>query len=68
MERTDNVITTYMERSLHASLKAHFCPDETCHEVKMGRYVADACDGKTIFERCFIVGNHIFCFSFEEQK
>lgn len=50
MERTDNVITTYMERSLHSALKTHFCPDKTCHEVKMGRYVADACDGKTIFE------------------
>lgn len=49
-EKTDNKITTYMERSLHASLKEHFCPDESCHELKIGRYVADACDGKTIFE------------------
>lgn len=49
-EKTDVVITTYMERSLHASLKAHFCPDESRHEVKIGRYVADACSNGTIFE------------------
>ena len=44
------LITTYMERSLHASMKKLFCPDETCHEKRIGRYVADAFDGKTIFE------------------
>ena len=49
-QKTENQITTYMERSLHASLKKHFCPSEDMHEIKMGRYVADACDGKTIFE------------------
>lgn len=49
-EKTENIITTYHERSLHATLKKHFCPDESHHEVKMGRFVADACDGKTIFE------------------
>ena len=49
-EKTENKITTYMERSLHAYLKAYFCPDESCHELKIGRYVADACDGGTIFE------------------
>ena len=50
MDRTDNVITTYMERSLHLSLKKHFCPDESCHEVKIGRFVADACADGTIYE------------------
>ena len=50
IEQTENQITTYMERSLHKSLKAHFCPDEARHEIKIGRYVADACDGDTIFE------------------
>ena len=50
VQKTDNLITTYMERSLHASLKSHFCPDESLHEIKIGRFVADACDGKTIFE------------------
>lgn len=49
-QKTENQITTYMERSLHASLKKHFCPNEDMHEIKMGRFVADACDGKTIFE------------------
>ena len=49
-EKTDNKITTYKERSLHASLKEHFCPDRSRHELKIGRYVADACDGQTIFE------------------
>lgn len=50
MQKTDNKITTYAERSLHLSMKTHFCPDTSCHEVKLGRFVADACDGKTIFE------------------
>lgn len=49
-EKTENLITTYMERSLHRSLKFHFCDDESKHEIKIGRHVADACDGKTIFE------------------
>ena len=49
-EKTENLITTYMERGLHRSLKMRFCPDEEKHEIKIGRYVADACDGKTIFE------------------
>lgn len=50
LQRTDNLITTYQERSLHSSLKSYFCPDEAGHEVRIGRFVADACDGKTIFE------------------
>lgn len=49
-EKTENLITTYMERGLHRSLKTYFCPDESKHEIKIGRFVADACDGKTIFE------------------
>lgn len=43
-------ITTYMERDLHRSLKRRFCPDEALHELKIGRYVADACAGGTIYE------------------
>lgn len=39
-----------MERSLHASLKAHFCPDEANHELKIGRFVADACCDGVIYE------------------
>ena len=50
IQKTENRITTYMERSLHLTLKEHFCPDRSMHEVKMGRFVADACDGETIFE------------------
>lgn len=50
LEKTENQITTYMERSLHSSLKLHFCPDEAFHEVKIGKFVADAYDGRTIFE------------------
>lgn len=50
MEKTDKKITTYSERSLHAELKKRFCPDEDMHEVKIGRWVADACDGRTVYE------------------
>lgn len=50
LERTENQITTYHERSLHAFLKSRFCPDEEKHEVKIGKFVADACDGNVIFE------------------
>ena len=50
IEKTDNLISTYMERSLHASLKKHFCSDESMHEIRIGRFIADACNGKTIFE------------------
>ena len=49
-EKTENLITTYMERSLHASLKSHFCPDELYHEVKIGRFVADVCYNGVIYE------------------
>ena len=49
-QKANNLITTYMERSLHASLKEHFCPDEAYHEVKIGKFVADACVDGTIFE------------------
>ena len=50
VQKAENLITTYMERSLHLFLKEYFCPDTSMHEVKIGRFVADACDGKTIFE------------------
>lgn len=48
--KADIGITTYAERDLHRELKRHFCPDESLHELKVGRYVADACVGKTIYE------------------
>lgn len=43
-------IGTYKEKIIHLVLKKYFCDDESLHEIKMGRFVADAaCDG-CIFE------------------
>ena len=39
-----------MERGVHLSMKKHFCPNESFHEQRVGKYVADAFDGSTIFE------------------
>lgn len=50
VEKSENLITTYKERSLHAALKRYFCPDEDLHELKIGKFVADACDGTVIYE------------------
>lgn len=49
---SDNIpaITTYMERGVHLALKKYFCPNEDMHEMRIGRFVADACDGTTVFE------------------
>ena len=49
-EKTEKVITTYMERDLHLSLKYKFCRDRACHEIKVGRYVADVLSEGTIYE------------------
>ena len=49
-EKTDKVITTYMERDLHLSLKYKFCRDRACHEIKVGRYVADVLSDGTVYE------------------
>lgn len=49
-EKTKNLITTYKERALHHSLKTYFCSDETKHEIKIGKFVADVCNENTIFE------------------
>lgn len=43
-------IGTYKEKIIHLALKKYFCEDESCHEVKMGRFVADAAFGDKIFE------------------
>ena len=43
-------IGTYKEKLIHLVLKKYFCEDESCHEVKTGRYVADAADESTIYE------------------
>lgn len=43
-------IGTYKEKLLHLALKKFFCNDESCHEVKEGRFVADAATDREIFE------------------
>ena len=43
-------IGTYKEKILHLVLKKFFCDDETCHEVKNGRFIADASTETQIFE------------------
>jgi len=46
----DAIIGTLGERSLHAVLKRWIQPDETRHEVKVGRFVADIMDENGITE------------------
>ena len=48
--RTQASIGTYNERSMHAFLKQYIEPDTTCHEVPVGRFVADICNGEEICE------------------
>lgn len=43
-------IGTYKEKMVHLVLKKFFCEDESCHEVKTGRFIADACTEDRIFE------------------
>lgn len=43
-------IGTLGERTLHLILKKFLEPDSTCHEVKIGRYVADICRSDEIIE------------------
>ena len=43
-------IGTLNERTLHAYLKAHYQPDRSKQEIKIGRYVADIADGSSITE------------------
>ncbi len=48
-ERRREGIGTLGERTLHLVLKCFLEPDTACHEVKLGRYVADICrDGEII--------------------
>ncbi len=44
------LIGTLGERSLHAVLKRFLQPDENCHEVRLGRYVADILDETGVTE------------------
>ena len=43
-------IGTYKEKIIHLALKKFFCNDENCHEVKIGRFVADAVFEDNIYE------------------
>lgn len=46
-ERVRLGIGTLSEKTVHAVLKRYLVPDENCHEIKCGRYVADIlCDGE----------------------
>lgn len=46
----DGGINTYAEKRLHRVLKCYYEPDETQHEQKVGRYVADILRGEEIVE------------------
>ena len=43
-------IGTYKEKTLHLTLKKFFCDDESCHEIKNGRFISDASTDEQIFE------------------
>ena len=43
-------IGVYNEKRLHRILKRTVCDDESCFEIKVGRYVADVLDGAAIRE------------------
>lgn len=46
-ERIRLGIGTLHEKTVHAVLKKYLVPDEKCHEIKCGRYVADVlCEGE----------------------
>ena len=49
-ERHRDGIGTLGERTLHLILKNFLEPDTSCHEVKIGRYVADICREDEIIE------------------
>ena len=46
-ERVRLGIGTLSEKTVHAVLKNYLVPDERCHEISCGRYVADIfCEGE----------------------
>ncbi|MDP4118608.1 MAG: hypothetical protein Q8873_05395 [Bacillota bacterium] len=45
-----NGIGTYKEKILHSTLKYYFEPDDSLHEIKIGRMVADICNEHGIIE------------------
>lgn len=48
--RDKNGIGTLSEKNLHAVLKAYYEPFSDCHEIKIGRYVADICGEDGVVE------------------
>ena len=46
----DNGVGTLSEKYLHVFLKNYFEPLKECHEVKVGRFTADICNGNHITE------------------
>jgi len=50
VERERNGIGTLGEKTLHMVLKCYYEQDDSKHEVKIGRHVADICDGAQITE------------------
>ncbi len=46
----DNGVGTLSEKYLHVFLKNYFEPMKECHEVKVGRFTADICNGTSITE------------------
>ena len=49
-DRPSSGIGTYKEKMIHLVLKKFFCSDCNLHEVKTGRFIADACTDDRIFE------------------
>lgn len=43
-------IGTLREKTVHSVLKYYFAPDESCHEQKIGSFVADICIDGEIYE------------------
>ena len=49
-DHAENGIGTLGEKSLHSTIKRYLSKDESTHEIKCGRYVADICAEGAIFE------------------
>lgn len=49
-QRCENGIGTLSEKTIHAVLKKYIEPDDSYHEIKIGRYYADIKKGSEIFE------------------
>lgn len=45
-----NGIGTLQEKTIHSVLKYYYAPDVSCHEIKIGKYVADICKDGKIYE------------------